>query len=79
MKPEHPEMQSLSAQIAELDRQIAREAGQITSGRNNTLLADYRAARRRPSARFRRGFSAQGRRAQPPRPKHSVQHLAARG
>ena len=44
MKPEHPEMQSLQAQIAELDRQIAREAGQIASGRSNTLLADYRAA-----------------------------------
>ena len=44
MKPEHPEMQSLRAQITELDRQIAKEAGQISSGRNNTLLADYRAA-----------------------------------
>ena len=44
MKPEHPEMQSLRAQISELDRQIAREARQVSSGRNNTLLADYRAA-----------------------------------
>ena len=44
MKPEHPEMQSLKAQIDELDRQIAREAAQMSSGRTNTLLADYRAA-----------------------------------
>ena len=44
MKPEHPEMQSLSAQISELDRQIARESAQMSSGRANTLLADYRAA-----------------------------------
>jgi capsular exopolysaccharide synthesis family protein len=44
MKPEHPEMQSLQAQIDELDRQISRESAQMSSGRNNTLLADYRAA-----------------------------------
>jgi capsular exopolysaccharide synthesis family protein len=44
MKPEHPEMQSLQAQIDELDRQIARESAQMTSGRTNTLLADYRGA-----------------------------------
>ena len=44
MKPEHPEMQSLEAQINELDRQIAREASAMSSGRNNSLLADYRAA-----------------------------------
>ncbi len=44
MKPEHPEMQSLEAQINELDRQIAREASTMSSGRNNSLLADYRAA-----------------------------------
>ncbi len=44
MKPEHPEMQSLRAQITELDRQIARQSGQVSSGRNNSLLADYRAA-----------------------------------
>lgn len=44
MKPEHPEMQSLSAQIQELDRQIARESAQMSSGRTNTLLAEYRAA-----------------------------------
>ena len=44
MKPEHPEMQSLQAQIDELDRQISRESAQMSSGRNNSLLADYRAA-----------------------------------
>ena len=44
MKPEHPEMQSLQAQITELGRQISQESGQISSGRSNSLLADYRAA-----------------------------------
>ena len=44
MKPEHPEMESLQAQINELDRQIARESSTMSSGRNNSLLADYRAA-----------------------------------
>ena len=44
MKPEHPDMESLLAQISELDRQISRESAQMSSGRNNSLLADYRAA-----------------------------------
>ncbi|HKH01303.1 MAG TPA: GNVR domain-containing protein, partial [Bradyrhizobium sp.] len=44
MKAEHPEMQSLRAQITELDRQIARESSQVSSERANSLLADYRAA-----------------------------------
>jgi capsular exopolysaccharide synthesis family protein len=44
MKQEHPEMQSLQAQIDELNRQIAREGAQMSSGRSNTLLAEYRAA-----------------------------------
>lgn len=44
MKPEHPEMVSLQAQISELDKQIARESSQMASSRNNTLLQDYRAA-----------------------------------
>jgi polysaccharide biosynthesis transport protein len=44
MKPEHPEMLSLRSQIDELDKQIARESAQMSSGRNNSLLADYRAA-----------------------------------
>jgi capsular exopolysaccharide synthesis family protein len=44
MKPEHPDMQSLKAQIDELDKQIAGESARMSSGRNNSLLADYRGA-----------------------------------
>ena len=44
MKPDHPEMVSLKAQMDELDRQIASESSQMSSGRNNSLLQDYRAA-----------------------------------
>jgi capsular exopolysaccharide synthesis family protein len=44
MKPDHPDMLSLRSRIDELDRQIAREASQASSGHNNTLLADYRGA-----------------------------------
>ena len=44
MKPDHPEMQSLQAQIDELERQIGRESAQMASGRNNSLLAEYRGA-----------------------------------
>jgi len=44
MKPEHPEMLSLRSQIDELDKQIAQESAQMSSGRNNSLLAEYRAA-----------------------------------
>jgi capsular exopolysaccharide synthesis family protein len=44
MKPEHPEMLSLRSQIDELNKQIAQESSQMSPGRNNTLLADYRAA-----------------------------------
>ena len=44
MKPEHPDMLSLRSRIDELDRQIARESSQASSGRNNTLLAEYRGA-----------------------------------
>ena len=44
MKPEHPEMLSLQSQINELQRQIAGQASQASSGRINSLLADYRAA-----------------------------------
>jgi polysaccharide biosynthesis transport protein len=44
MKPEHPEMLSLKAQIDELDKQIASASSQMSSGHTNTLLADYRAA-----------------------------------
>ncbi len=44
LKPEHPDMLSLRSRIAELDRQIARETSQVSSGRNNTLAQEYRAA-----------------------------------
>jgi capsular exopolysaccharide synthesis family protein len=44
MKPDHPDMLSLKAQLDELNRQIARESAQMSSGRSNTLLAEYRAA-----------------------------------
>jgi len=44
MKPDHPDMLSLQAQIAELDKQISRESSQMSSSRNNSLLQDYRAA-----------------------------------
>jgi capsular exopolysaccharide synthesis family protein len=44
MKPEHPEMLSLRSQIDELNNQIRRESAQTSSGRNNTLLAEYRGA-----------------------------------
>ena len=44
MKPDHPDMLSLRSQINELDRQIARESDQMSSGRTNTLLSEYRAA-----------------------------------
>ena len=44
MKPEHPDMLSLQAQINELQKQIGRESSQVSSGRTNSLLADYRAA-----------------------------------
>ncbi|MFL6848740.1 MAG: GumC family protein, partial [Sphingomicrobium sp.] len=44
MKPDHPEMQSIRAQIGELKRQIGQAGAQTASGRNNTLLQEYRAA-----------------------------------
>jgi capsular exopolysaccharide synthesis family protein len=44
MKPDHPDMLALKSRIDELDRQISREASQASSGRSNTLLADYRSA-----------------------------------
>jgi capsular exopolysaccharide synthesis family protein len=44
MKPDHPEMQSIQAQIEELKRQIGQASAQTASGRNNTLLQEYRAA-----------------------------------
>lgn len=44
MKPDHPDMVSLRSQINELQRQIGQEQAQLSSGHNNSLLADYRAA-----------------------------------
>jgi capsular exopolysaccharide synthesis family protein len=44
MKPDHPDMISLRSRIDELDRQIARETSQASSGHTNTLLAEYRGA-----------------------------------
>ena len=44
MKPEHPEMLSLRSRIDELNRQISRENSQVSSGRSNTLLSEYRGA-----------------------------------
>lgn len=44
MKPEHPEMLSLRSRIDELNRQISRENAQVSSGRSNSLLSDYRGA-----------------------------------
>jgi polysaccharide biosynthesis transport protein len=44
LKPDHPEMLSLRSQIDELSNQIARESAQMSSGRNNSLLGEYRAA-----------------------------------
>ena len=44
MKPDHPDMLALQSRIDELNRQIAREASQASSGRSNSLLADYRSA-----------------------------------
>ena len=44
MKPEHPEMLSLRSQIDELDKQIGQESAQMSSGRINTLLSEFRAA-----------------------------------
>ena len=45
MKPEHPEMVSLQSQMNELQRQIASQVSQASSGRINGLLSDYKAAR----------------------------------
>lgn len=50
LKPEHPDMLSLRSQINEIDRQISRETSQVASGRNNTLLADFRGAAAAESA-----------------------------
>jgi capsular exopolysaccharide synthesis family protein len=43
-KPNYPTMISLRAQIDALDKQIQREAGTVSTGRSNSLLAQFRAA-----------------------------------
>jgi capsular exopolysaccharide synthesis family protein len=43
-RPEYPDMIALRSRIDELGRQINRESGQVSSSRNNALLADYQAA-----------------------------------
>ncbi len=44
LKPDHPDMLALTARMREIERQIGRETTQVTSGKNTTLLAEYRAA-----------------------------------
>ena len=79
MKPDHPDMLSLRSRIDELDRQIAAKTSQASSGRSNTLLAEYRGALAAENALQGAGRGAQGLGARPARPQHPVQHPAARG
>jgi capsular exopolysaccharide synthesis family protein len=44
LKPDHPQMVSLHSQIDELQKQIAKDAAQVSSARINSLRADYQAA-----------------------------------
>jgi uncharacterized protein involved in exopolysaccharide biosynthesis len=44
LKPDHPDMVSMRSQIDELRRQIGLASAQVTTGRDNGLLASYRAA-----------------------------------
>ena len=44
LKPDHPDMLSLKARMTEIDRQIGREQSKVASGKNTSLLAEYRAA-----------------------------------
>jgi capsular exopolysaccharide synthesis family protein len=44
LKPDHPDMVSLRAQISELQKQIGRQSSQVSSGRSNTLHQQYTAA-----------------------------------
>lgn len=60
MKPEHPDMISLRSRIDELDRQIARETSQASSGRANSLLAEYRGALAAEQALQRRVSALKG-------------------
>jgi len=43
-KPDYPDMVALRAQITALDQQIRREAGTVSGGRSNSMLAEYKAA-----------------------------------
>jgi succinoglycan biosynthesis transport protein ExoP len=43
-KPDYPDMVRMRAQIDALDKQIAAEAGQVSTGRSNSMLADYQAS-----------------------------------
>jgi capsular exopolysaccharide synthesis family protein len=44
LKPDHPEMVSLRSEIDELQKQIAKDASQVSNARINSLRADYEAA-----------------------------------
>ena len=44
LKPDHPDMVALRSRIEELSRQINTEQSRVSSGKSNSLLADYRAA-----------------------------------
>lgn len=44
LKPDHPDMVGLRSRIDELQKQIAKQQAQMSSGHNNSLLADFRAA-----------------------------------
>ncbi|MDB5693189.1 MAG: polysaccharide biosynthesis tyrosine autokinase [Alphaproteobacteria bacterium] len=43
-KPEYPDMVRMRSRIDSLDQQIRREAGQVSNGLSNSLLARFRAA-----------------------------------
>lgn len=43
-KPDYPDMVRLRSRIESIERQISREAGNVASGRANSLLAEYQAA-----------------------------------
>ena len=74
-KPDYPDMRQLSARIAELNQQIATEAGAIKAslkGQYLAALADERALEGQVA-------SSQGQVLDLPRPQHPVHHPATRG
>jgi succinoglycan biosynthesis transport protein ExoP len=77
MKPDHPDMVSLKAQIDELNRQIAAESSQMTNGRTNSLLQDYRASLAAERSLQARVSGVEGPGAEPSRPHHPVQYPPA--